>query len=151
MTAALLAFVHHLAAFAIVTALAIELVLLRGELTLQRARQLRKVDAVYGIAAGLVLVIGFLRATMFEKGWDFYLHSPAFHAKLTLFVIVGLLSIYPTIEFLSWRKAVNAGQVPAISPARQQTLRRLVHFELAGLALILLAAALMAKGVGYSA
>ena len=41
----LFAFLHHLAAFALVAAFAIEFVLLRGELTLWVARRLQVTDA----------------------------------------------------------------------------------------------------------
>ena len=45
----------------------------------------------------------------FEKGASYYFHSVPFVAKLSLFVMVGLLSIYPTMEFLSWRASVKQG------------------------------------------
>src|ERR1700731_1367497 len=110
----LFAFLHHLAAFTLVSAIAIEFALIRGELTLASARRLLVTDMVYGVAAGALLVVGLLRVFFFEKGAAYYFHSHAFLLKLSLFVVVGLLSIIPTMEFLSWRKAVNAGQPPAI-------------------------------------
>jgi putative membrane protein len=146
---ALFAFLHHLGAFALVAALAVELALLRGELTLERARQLRIADAVYGASAGFVLAIGLLRVFYFEKGASYYFHSVPFLAKLSLFVIVALLSIRPTVEFASWKKPLKEGRAPAVSESRIRTLRRLVHWEAAGVVFILLAAALMARGVGY--
>jgi putative membrane protein len=52
------------------------------------------------------------------------------------------LSIYPTLKFLSWRKGrIDAAAVPAI--------RRILHLELVGVVLILLCAALMARGIGF--
>jgi putative membrane protein len=146
---ALFAFLHHLGAFGVVAALAVELALLRGELTLERARQLRIADAVYGAAAGFVVVIGFLRVFYFEKGAAYYFHSVPFLAKLALIVIVGLLSIIPTLEFASWRTPLREGRAPVLGAGRLRTLRRIVHWEAAGVVLILLAAALMARGVGY--
>ena len=109
------AFLHHLAAFTLVAALAVEFVLLRGELTLRTARKLQLVDMVFGVSAGIVLVIGLLRVFYFEKGASYYFHSAPFIAKLSLFVMVGLLSIYPTVEFLSWGKSLKQGQMPALT------------------------------------
>ncbi|HYL23284.1 MAG TPA: DUF2214 family protein, partial [Burkholderiales bacterium] len=100
------AFLHHLAAFTLVAALAVEFVLLRGELTATRARQILSADRLYGISAGLILVIGFARVFRFEKGAHYYFHSIPFIAKLSLFAVVGLLSIYPTLQFLKWRPAL---------------------------------------------
>src|SRR5205809_4184068 len=108
------AFLHHLAAFSLVAALAVEFVLIRGELNLGTARRLRLVDMVFGISSGVVLVVGLLRVFYFEKGASYYFHSAPFIAKLSLFVIVGLLSIYPTVEFVSWSKSWKQGRMPPL-------------------------------------
>ena len=142
----LFAFLHHLCAFALVSALAIEFTLIRGELTLTSARRLLLTDMVYGIAAGALLVVGLLRVFFFEKGADYYFHSHAFLTKLLLFVVVGLLSIIPTMEFLSWRGAVRASQVPAIDAKKMRRVTAVIHGELLAIVIILLCAAIMARG-----
>jgi len=105
----LFAFLHHVSAFTLVSALAIEFTLIRQELTLASARRLQVIDLVLGIAAGALLVIGLLRVFLFEKGASYYFHSHAFLTKFSLFIVVGLLSIVPSMEFLSWRGALTAG------------------------------------------
>jgi putative membrane protein len=140
------AFLHHLAAFTLVACLAIELVLLRQDLTLPNARKLMAIDAVLGVSATILLVVGLLRVFYFEKGPDYYWSSHAFLTKFSVFVAVAVLSAIPTIEFLSWRKAVKAGQLPAVRPEKLILLRKLIHGELLGIVIILFAAALMAKG-----
>ena len=136
---AFLAFLHHVAAFALVAGIAIEFVLIRDATA--NARRLAVTDAVVGISAGVLLVVGVLRVMYFEKGAAFYLHNAAFIAKMALFAAVALLSIYPTLKFLSWRrKTPDAVSVAAI--------RRVLHLELGGVVLILLCAALMARGIG---
>jgi putative membrane protein len=142
----LFAFLHHVAAFTLVSALAIEFVLIRQELTLASARRLQVTDAVFGAAAGILLVVGLLRVFYFEKGAAYYWTSHAFLTKFGVFILVGLLSIVPTVEFLSWRNAVKAGKVPEVGQKKLSTVRRLIHIELAGVIVILLAAAIMAKG-----
>jgi putative membrane protein len=143
---ALFAFLHHLAAFTLVSALVVELVLIRQEFTLATARKLPIVDAVLGAAAGVLLVVGLLRVFYFEKGPDYYWSSHAFLTKFSVFIAVALLSIIPTIEFLSWRKALKAGQIPVVSAKRLTLIRKLLHGELIGIVIILAAAAVMAKG-----
>ena len=145
----LFAFVHHIAAFALVAALTVEFVLIRGELTVQRARQLQFADLVLGVSASVVLVVGFLRVFYFEKGASYYFHSVPFIAKVTLFVIVGLLSIYPTVEFLSWKKHVKQGRAPVIAERKLRSIRAVIHAELTATALLILGAVLMARGIGY--
>ncbi len=143
------AFLHHLAAFTLVAALAVEFILIRGELNLGTARKLQRIDMVFGLSSGVVLVVGLLRVFYFEKGASYYSHSVPFIAKLSLFAIVGLLSIYPTREFLSWGKSLKQGQMPTVTDRKIASIRSVIHWELAGVVLIILFAALMAKGVGY--
>jgi len=145
----LFAFLHHLAAFTLVAALAVEFALLRGELTVARARQILSADRIYGISAGLIVLIGLARVFRFEKGAAYYFHSIPFIIKLSLFAIVGLLSIYPTVQFLKWRPALQRGLMPGMADVTRRRVRMLVHLELAAVVVILLCAALMARGVGY--
>ena len=142
------AFLHHLAAFTLVAALAVQFVPLRDEITVASARKLQVIDTVYGIAAVMLLIVGLGRVFHFEKGATYYFHTWTFIAKLALFVLVGLLSILPTLAFRSWRGAVQQGQAPQVTAQQLQRLRSIVHLELIGVVLIILCAALMAKGIG---
>ena len=142
----LFAFLHHLCAFTLVSAVAIEFVLIRSELTLASARRLQVTDLVLGVAAGALLVVGLLRVFFFEKGAEYYFHSHAFLTKFALFIVIGLLSIIPTMEFLSWRGALKAGQVPAIGAKKLRLVTMVIHSELLAIVIILLCAAIMARG-----
>ena len=142
----LFAFLHHLCAFTLVSAVAIEFVLIRSELTLASARRLQVTDLELGIAAGALLVVGLLRVFFFEKGAEYYFHSHAFLTKFSLFIVIGLLSIIPTMEFLSWGGAIKAGQVPAVEPKKLRRVTMVIHSELAAVVIILLCAAIMARG-----
>ena len=150
-TSTLFAFLHHICAFTLVAALAIEFALIRGELTPSSARRLQVTDTIYGIVAVALLVIALLRVFLFEKGAAYYFHSHAFlsHAfltKLSLFVIVGLVSIVPTMEFLSWRGALRATQVPVMEARKRRLVRTIIHGELASIVIIVLCAPIMARG-----
>ncbi len=145
--AAFFAFLHHLAAFTLFAALVIQLINLRDALTLERARTLQVADMILGISAGALMVVGLLRVFYFEKGYYYYFHSHSFLTKFGLFIVLALLSIIPTREFLSWRAAVKSGQLPAVTDARLKSVRAIVHYELVGVVLIILMAALMAKGI----
>jgi putative membrane protein len=142
----LFAFLHHLCAFTLVSAVAIEFVLIRSELTLASARRLQVTDLVLGVAAGALLVVGLLRVFFFEKGASYYFHSYAFLTKLSLFIVIGLLSIIPTMEFLSWRGALTAEQVPAIGAGKLRLVTAVIHGELLAIVIIVLCAAIMARG-----
>lgn len=149
MTSALLAFLHHAAAFVIFGVLTAQLVLLKSELTLASARSLLRIDAAYGMSAITLIVVGFARVFYTEKGAVYYFHSAPFIAKISLFAIVGLISIYPTRQFLSWRNTVRQQQTPALEDSKRRSIRKAIHFELTLLLIIMLCAALMARGIGY--
>jgi putative membrane protein len=142
----LLAFLHHLAAFTLVAAIAIEFVLLRQELTLGSARRLIATDAVLGVAATVLLAAGLLRVFYFEKGATYYFHNHAFLTKFGVFILLALLSAIPTVEFLSWRAALRAGQMPRPDAKKLRMVTGVIHAELTGIVVILLCAAIMARG-----
>ena len=142
----LFAFLHHLAAFTLVAALAVEFTLIRQELTLASARRLQIADMVLGIAAGLLLIVGICRVFFFEKGSEYYLHSTAFIAKFSIFILVGILSVIPTSEFLSWNKPLRDGQVPELSANQLRLITSIIHGELLAIVVIVLCATIMARG-----
>ena len=122
-----------MAAFALVASLVVEFVVIRDELNARTTRRLALADLVLGVSAGVLLAVGLARVFYFEKGAAFYFSNGAFIAKLVLFVAVALLSIYPTIRFLRWRRHPDPAEVPAV--------RRVLHLELIGVVLILYFAA----------
>ena len=144
----IMASLHHLAAFTVAATLMYEFVAYRKGLGIEEARRIQRVDLAYGISAGLVVLVGLLRVFFFEKGANFYTHNPMFWIKMSLFVIIGLLSIYPTIRFIKWNSFISAGQAPEIPDDEFKRIRILLSLELVGLALILFAAPAMARGIG---
>jgi putative membrane protein len=146
-TDAILAYLHFAAILALVWFLAKEWTLLRAGAPNIDTERLASADMGFGLTALAVLVTGGLRAVYGAKGWPFYAHNPAFHVKITLFVIVGLVSIAPTIAFLRWRKARRADPGYAVAEAEWKRARRLVMVELHLIALIPLAAVIMSRGL----
>ena len=143
------AYIHHLAAFLVLGTLMVELVLLKGELTPTSARSVMRMDMAYGISATVLLVVGFVRVLYTEKGSMYYFSSGPFLVKLTLFIAVALLSIYPTMKFIGWRKALRAGRVPNFDAGTRRRVRMLSHLELTLIFVIILMAIMMARGIWY--
>lgn len=142
----LFAFLHHLMAFTLVAAIAVEFMLIRQPLTLSSARRVVATDAVLGVSATALLIVGLLRVLYFEKGATYYFHNHAFLTKFGLFIVIALLSVIPTVEFLSWRAALKIGQIPQPEPKKLRMVTGVLHAELAGIVIILLCAAIMARG-----
>lgn len=144
-----IAFLHFVFAFGIVATLFFEWFTFSKTPTLREARLLAVADRWYGAFAGGLLVVGAMRVIWFEKGWEFYKAMPFFHLKLTLFIVIGLLSIYPTISFARWKTSLNEGQAPVIPEAQYQRISRLLNLQMLLLVALLLSASLMAKGLRF--
>jgi len=146
----LFAFFHHLLAFTLVSALAVEFVLVgqitSAALSLPVAKRLAITDGVLGASAALLFVVGLCRVFFFEKGAAYYFHSHAFMTKFSVFIAVSVLSVIPTLEFLKWRKAMKAGEAPAVNAEKLRFIKKIIHGELGAVVIILLCAAIMARG-----
>jgi putative membrane protein len=147
-TEALLAYVHILAILTMVVFLASEVALCRVDwLNAKVVERLSKIDMVYGIAAVAVLATGFARTYWGAKGMGWYWTNPLLHVKVTLFVVIGLLSIKPTLMFARWKKELRAsGKLPDEAQIKQA--RRFVMIQAHLLPLIPLAAVFLARGFG---
>jgi putative membrane protein len=146
---AIMAFVHHAAAFTLVAALAAEVALLRQPLSVAQARRLLITDLVFGLSAAVVLIAGLLRVAYFEKGPAYYWHDLFFLCKFGAFLAAALVSVYPTSVFLSWRRMLKAGSAPQVGEAHLRRLRLCLMLELIAVLVIIFCAAFMARGFGY--
>ena len=146
---AVMAFLHHLAAFTVVAALAVEVAMFKPPLSLAQARRLLRSDVIFGASATVVLVVGMLRVAFFEKGREYYWHDLYFLIKFSAFMAAALISIYPTMTFLSWSKGLKAGVAPEVPEARTRRVRLCLMLELTAIVVILACAAPMARGIGY--
>jgi len=148
LTDLLLAIAHFLLIFALLAILVTEMVTIRPSMTRNQLFYVARLDIAYGIIAGLILVVGFGRVFFGIKGAGFYLPNPIFWAKIAAFLIVGLLSIPPTMKIIRWRIAAegDAGYVPPADEVR--AVRRFMHAESMVFFTIPIFAALMARGYG---
>ena len=148
-TDAILAYLHFASIFTLLWFLAKEWTLLKAGADAIDARRIARADIGYFLAALAVLASGVARALLGAKGWAFYAANPVFHAKVTLFLVVALVSIKPTRLFMRWRKAAAADAAFRVDPREWRLARRLLMIELHIVALIPLAAVLMARGIGF--
>lgn len=142
----ILPWIHYLAVFVMIGALMVQMYLLKLSNVADAVRSLARIDRIYGVAALLVFVTGLLRVWHGGKGADYYWHNGMFHGVIGLFVLAALVSIVPTLRFARWRKAVDAGALPAEAEARKT--RMLVHVELSLIFIVALLITMVAKGYG---
>lgn len=145
---AILAYLHLLAILTMVVFIASEAALCRVQwLSAAVIERLAKIDTAYGIAAVAVLATGIARTWWGVKGTAWYWTNPLLHLKLTLFVVIGVLSIFPTLTYFRWRKALRTqGTLPSEGDIRKT--RRLVMVQAHLMALIPLVAVFLARGFG---
>ncbi len=146
--AALIAFGHFLAFFALTAGIVLTLALIRESLDLETARRIQRADRVAGFSATLVLVFGFLRVFYFEKGSEYYFDNTIFWLKLVLFVAVALVALYPTRQFLRWNSELRQQIAPELDTVAVKRIKSALHWELVLILGILACASLMAKGFG---
>lgn len=148
MTDLVLAAAHHLAVFTLVAIFAAEFAIMRRGFKGVRVALLGMVDLAFGIAAAIVLVVGFVRVFYGAAGPDYYLTNWVFWAKIAAFVAVGLLSLPPTLMIFGWRREALVD--PDFSPPDVEVARarRFMFAEGALLGLIPVLAAMVARGVG---
>ena len=136
-----LAVVHHLAVFSLLAIVVAELSLVRRGMDPATVATVARIDLAYGALAAIALAVGLVRAVYAAKGWYFYSNNGFFWAKIAIFVVIGLLSVPPTLKFIQWRKLQHVPQ-----DVQVDALRKYLWAELALFALLPLCAAGMARG-----
>ncbi len=144
---ALLAGLHILAILSLVVFLSSQAALCRSEwMNAAVVTRLTRVDMIYGITAVAVLASGLIRTWWGIKGGGWYWHQPLLHFKVGLFVVIGLLSIKPTLTYRRWAKTLReTGSLPDEDEVKAT--RRLVMLQAHLLLLIPIAAVMLARGV----
>jgi len=145
---ALFSAAHFLAVFGIVATLFFEWMTISPSPSYVDAKRLQICDRWYGLSAVIILIVGFARVIHFEKGREFYFANPFFHAKLGLFVLIGLLSIYPTVWFIKWGAQTKQGLPPVVAGREIKVIKALLSVQLVLLIGVVVCASLMARGIG---
>lgn len=138
-------YLHYLGIFTMVASIVAELVLVKKELTRKEIKRLYQIDNIYGIGSILAVGMGFLLWFVVGKSAQYYSMNGIFHIKVTLAIIVGILSIIPTIYFRKNRKGIDDDEV-LTTPSN---IRGIIIVELIIMFLIPLLATTMANGITF--
>ncbi|HIC47623.1 MAG TPA: DUF2214 family protein [Methylophaga aminisulfidivorans] len=140
----LVKYLHLLGVFVLFSTLVIEHVLVKPEMSNADLKKISAIDLIYGLSVLVVLTAGLSLWFLVGKPSGFYSSNPVFHIKVGLFLLIGLLSIYPTAFFLKNRK--SSASVIVVPKA----VAMFIRVELLFLVLIPLLAVLMAQGYGLT-
>jgi putative membrane protein len=138
MTEALLAYAHFVAILMLVVFVTSEAALCRPEWM--------NAAVVRLLAAVAVLGTGLARAHWGVKGVGWYWGQPLLHAKVTLFALIGLMSLKPTFAFIRWKRELHAtGALPDEAEVRR--IRRWIMAQAHLLLVLPLLGAFLARGI----
>ena len=145
-----LAYIHYVSFMFCFAALAIERRLIKTDPNRQETIAMVLTDVVYGVAGIALLASGILRVLYFGQGSGFYTHNPLFWWKVGIFVVVGTLSLYPTVTYILWSIPLTKGELPVVGSVLVSRLKLVLNIELIGFAAIPIFATLMSRGIGLA-
>jgi len=147
-SSALVAYVHYLGIILCFGALTYERIILKINLSKNEFISIILADVVYGIAGLAILITGILRVKYFGQGGEFYTSNPIFWIKVSLYIFIGLLSLYPTITYVLWAIPLSKNKLPVVSENLVKRFKLIITTELVGFTVIPFFATLMSRGIG---
>tara|TARA_B100000575_G_scaffold267499_1_gene245670 strand:- start:34 stop:525 length:492 start_codon:yes stop_codon:yes gene_type:complete len=147
-TSALVAYIHYLGIILCFGSLVFERIILKINLNKNEIISIIIADVIYGVAGLAILITGILRVKYFGQGGEFYTSNPIFWVKISLYIFVGLLSLYPTTNYLLWAIPLSKNKLPVISENLVERFKIIITTELVSFAVIPFFATLMSRGIG---
>lgn len=144
MTEILIRYLHFISIFALVSSVVAEHLLLKERMTRKEIARLATIDGIYGLSAILAVAAGLTLWFGVGKPAEFYTQNWIFHTKVGLAVLMGILSIYPTVFFIQNRKGDHSNELIDIP----KNIKMVIRLELLLIVIIPLLATMMAKGIG---
>ena len=141
----LIRYVHFLAILILTAALVGQHLVIAKEVASSAFKKLAVLNTLYIVAAILSLAAGLLLWLVVGKPTEFYSANFLFHIKLTLFLVIVLLSIRPSIYFYRTKKTLTESTV------LPRYIIISLRVQLTLLIILPLLASLVARGVGLSA
>lgn len=138
-------YIHFVGIMMVFAMVFVERVLVQGNLKRAVVKRLFVFDGLYGLFSLVVVGAGLYLWFGIGKPADFYTQNHIFLTKVGLFLLVGILSIWPTVFYFKNRKGDDQDEL--IIPSH---IRKIITIELVLLVIIPVLAALMAQGVGLS-
>lgn len=144
MEEAVVRYFHFIGILVMFAALLVEHLCLKAQMNAQEIKKVAIVDMIFGLSAVITLAAGLALWLWVGKAAEFYTSNGLFHVKLSLFVLIAALSIYPTLFFIKSRKSTqNVIDVP-------KTVIMLIRAEMALFLVMPLLAVLVARGTGIA-
>ena len=139
----LVRYTHFIGIILLSSMLIVQNIVVKQEVDGQTLSLLTRVDGLYGLGASMTLIAGLLLVFWVDKPAAFYTQNWIFHLKVTLFIFVGVLSIFPTVYF----RRLGGQEISTI--LLPNWLIKVKRIELSFLIVMPLLAVVIAKGGGH--
>ena len=140
MTEIFFRYLHFIGIMSLAATLVAQHLIISSEMTKQQLKKVAFLDLIYIISAVLTLIGGLALWLWVGKDASFYSTNWVFHLKLSIFVLIVLLAIYPTMFF---RKSKNSTAEIIKLP---KVIIMLIRMQLALIFIMPFIGALIAKG-----
>ncbi|MBL7472666.1 DUF2214 family protein [Robertkochia sediminum] len=137
-------YLHILFLFLMVGSVVAQQFMIAKEMSRRELNRIAKADLWYGVTAIIVVGMGLTLWFGVGKPADYYTYNHLFLLKTGLFIMVGLLSVYPTLYFRNTRKSLKENEKAQVP----RMVILVVRLELFLLLIIPLLAVMMASGMG---
>ncbi|MGK0255444.1 MAG: putative membrane protein [Arcobacteraceae bacterium] len=107
MTEIFFRYLHFIGIMSLAATLVMQHLILSSEVTQKELKKIIFLDTIYAISILLTLIAGLSLWLSVGKEAVFYSTNWIFHMKLTLFIVIIVFSIYPTLFFRKSRKLVE--------------------------------------------
>ncbi|MFZ2507689.1 MAG: DUF2214 family protein [Steroidobacteraceae bacterium] len=151
MAIALFAWLHLVAVGLAVGLLLSEYWLCRRIPDRTQVRLLGTADLGYFLALTGTLATGLARVLFFGQGTAYYLANRLFWLKIALFVVIGLVALFTTRQYIRWNREARTAAAFAPLTRELERVRANVALQLVLLLLLPLLAILVARGYGLPA
>jgi putative membrane protein len=148
---ALVAYGHYFSLLGILGCIMVERLTIKPNMTPDEEDLVAGADIGLGLFGVLIAYTGYLRATEYEKGFDFYAHEPLFWLKVAFVGVFGASSFFNTIVIIQRAIAKRNGELVPMGDKLSKRMIQICNAELVAVSVIPLTATFMARGVGYSA
>jgi putative membrane protein len=107
MTELIFRYIHFIGIMSVSATLVMQHLIISPEITKKELKKIAFLDVIYWISIVLTLGAGLVLLLGVGKDVSFYMSNKDFHIKLTLFLVVILLAIYPTLFFRKSKKSTE--------------------------------------------
>ncbi len=147
---ALVAYGHYFSLLGVLGCIMTERLTIKPSMTPDEEDLVAGADIGLGLFGFFSAFTGYLRATEYEKGFDFYAHEPLFWLKVAFVGVFGASSFFNTIVIIQRAVAKRNGILVPMGEKLSNRMIQICNAELVAISVIPLTATFMARGVGYS-